>query len=193
MWPSDRPTAGITSADRTAALTASVTQGDRSKITEAGFDVRPGESPIVPVMLYNAKLAQDPDGLIVAVDKNGTVIGSVMSGYDGHRGWLYAVAVSPEHQGKRLGEALVRAALAAWNAGEGAVRRAGGQMPDSLEMKTMRPRLRDFMPGRKARDRRTPLITLVSKNRVQSASGIDSNALGSKMPRLFTRISTSPS
>jgi glycine C-acetyltransferase len=31
----------------------------RRLLTEAGFDVRPGESPIVPVMLYNAKLAQD--------------------------------------------------------------------------------------------------------------------------------------
>ena len=27
--------------------------------TEAGFDIKTGESPIVPVMLYNAKLAQD--------------------------------------------------------------------------------------------------------------------------------------
>jgi len=31
----------------------------RRLLTEAGFDVRPGESPIVPVMLYNARLAQD--------------------------------------------------------------------------------------------------------------------------------------
>jgi glycine C-acetyltransferase len=31
----------------------------RTLLTEAGFDVKPGESPIVPVMLYNAKLAQD--------------------------------------------------------------------------------------------------------------------------------------
>ena len=31
----------------------------RRLLTEAGFDIRPGESPIVPVMLYNAKLAQD--------------------------------------------------------------------------------------------------------------------------------------
>jgi glycine C-acetyltransferase len=31
----------------------------RSLLTRAGFDVRAGESPIVPVMLYNAKLAQD--------------------------------------------------------------------------------------------------------------------------------------
>jgi glycine C-acetyltransferase len=31
----------------------------RKLLTEAGFDIKEGESPIVPVMLYNAKLAQD--------------------------------------------------------------------------------------------------------------------------------------
>lgn len=31
----------------------------RSKIEEAGFDVKPGEHAIVPVMLYDAKLSQD--------------------------------------------------------------------------------------------------------------------------------------
>jgi glycine C-acetyltransferase len=31
----------------------------RGLLTDAGFDIKPGESPIVPVMLYNAKLAQD--------------------------------------------------------------------------------------------------------------------------------------
>ncbi|MBN1917835.1 MAG: glycine C-acetyltransferase [Verrucomicrobia bacterium] len=31
----------------------------RQGLTEAGFDLKEGESPIVPVMLYNAKLAQD--------------------------------------------------------------------------------------------------------------------------------------
>ncbi len=31
----------------------------RKLLTEAGFDIKAGESPIVPVMLYNAKLAQD--------------------------------------------------------------------------------------------------------------------------------------
>src|SRR6266487_2326929 len=37
-----------------------------------------------------------------------------------------------------------------------------------------------------------PLITLVSKKRCQSASVICSNGLGSKMPRLLTRISPLP-
>lgn len=31
----------------------------REKMTAAGFDIRPGEHPIVPIMLYNAKLAQE--------------------------------------------------------------------------------------------------------------------------------------
>lgn len=31
----------------------------RTGLVEAGFDVKPGESPIVPVMLYDAKLAQE--------------------------------------------------------------------------------------------------------------------------------------
>lgn len=31
----------------------------RTKMTEAGFDIKPGEHPIVPIMLYDAVLAQD--------------------------------------------------------------------------------------------------------------------------------------
>ena len=31
----------------------------REKITAAGFDIKPGEHRIVPIMLYDAKLAQD--------------------------------------------------------------------------------------------------------------------------------------
>jgi len=31
----------------------------RKGMTEAGFDIRPGDHPIVPIMLYNAKLAAD--------------------------------------------------------------------------------------------------------------------------------------
>ena len=35
------------------------TQYFRTKMTEAGFDIKPGVHPIVPVMLYDAKLSQD--------------------------------------------------------------------------------------------------------------------------------------
>lgn len=35
------------------------TQYFRKRITESGFEIKPGEHPIVPIMLYEAKLAQD--------------------------------------------------------------------------------------------------------------------------------------
>ncbi|MBL0884681.1 GNAT family acetyltransferase [Myceligenerans indicum] len=37
------------------------------------------------------------------------VVASVMAGLDGHRGWLYYVAVAPDRQGTGLGRAAVRA------------------------------------------------------------------------------------
>lgn len=37
----------------------------RSKMTEAGFDIKPGEHPIVPVMLYDAVLAQNFAGKLL--------------------------------------------------------------------------------------------------------------------------------
>ena len=47
--------------------------------------------------------------LIVAEDEEG-VVGSVMVGHDGHRGWLYYLAVAPTQQRRGLGRALVREA-----------------------------------------------------------------------------------
>ncbi|RMS56768.1 Acetyltransferase [Pseudomonas syringae pv. aceris] len=36
------------------------------------------------------------------------VVGTLLAGYDGHRGWLYSVAVDPQQRGKGLGTRLVR-------------------------------------------------------------------------------------
>ena len=44
--------------------------------------------------------------------EEGALVASVMVGHDGHRGWLYYVAVAPEFQGKGVGKATVRAAEA---------------------------------------------------------------------------------
>ncbi|SAK82186.1 GNAT family acetyltransferase [Caballeronia ptereochthonis] len=41
------------------------------------------------------------------------VIGTVMCGYDGHRGWVYSLAVTPSLRGRGYGSALMRHAEAA--------------------------------------------------------------------------------
>jgi ribosomal protein S18 acetylase RimI-like enzyme len=47
--------------------------------------------------------------VLVAEDSHGRIIGSVMVGHDGHRGWLYYVATAAEHRGQGIGRALVQA------------------------------------------------------------------------------------
>ena len=56
-----------------------------------------------------AKISFQPNLFFVAVN-DGIVEGSVMAGYDGHRGWLYAVAVSKSQRRSGLGTQLVREA-----------------------------------------------------------------------------------
>lgn len=56
-----------------------------------------------------AKLKVQPDLFIVA-EEAGEVVGTVMAGYDGHRGWLYTVAVRPTRQRKGIGSALLKEA-----------------------------------------------------------------------------------
>ena len=55
------------------------------------------------------KLDVQPDLFIVG-EKNGSIIGSVMAGYDGHRGWLYYLAVHPDWQQQKFGTMLVKEA-----------------------------------------------------------------------------------
>ncbi|MGM1016037.1 MAG: GNAT family acetyltransferase [Actinomycetota bacterium] len=35
------------------------------------------------------------------------ILGTVMAGYDGHRGWIYYLATSPQRRGEGIGRALV--------------------------------------------------------------------------------------
>ena len=43
---------------------------------------------------------------------NGALVASVMVGHDGHRGWVYYVAVDPDWRGQGLGRAIMTAAEA---------------------------------------------------------------------------------
>ncbi len=50
-------------------------------------------------------------GLLLLAVQNDRVIGSIIAGYDGHRGWLNLVAVLPEYQRQGVGKQLVEYAF----------------------------------------------------------------------------------
>lgn len=54
-------------------------------------------------------LRHDPGALIVA-ERNGSIVGSVIAGWDGWRGAIYRLAVDPGHRRGGLGQSLLRAA-----------------------------------------------------------------------------------
>ena len=89
------------------------TSHDRSAVIALWERVFPDDPPhSAPAKVFDAKLSMLDEMLFVAADGN-TVIGTAMAGYDGHRGWLYTVAVSPEHRRRGIGTALVRHAVGA--------------------------------------------------------------------------------
>ena len=51
-------------------------------------------------------MARDPDLFLVAVDDD-RVIGTVMGGYDGHRGWIYSMAVDERERHRGVGSVLM--------------------------------------------------------------------------------------
>ena len=57
-------------------------------------------------------------GELFVAEEAGRVVGSVMAGHDGHRGWLYYVAVDPTRRKSGLGRRLV-AHGEAWLGGQG--------------------------------------------------------------------------
>ena len=59
-----------------------------------------------PSMSVDLKAKQD-DGLFFIAIKNTIAIGCVMVGWDGHRGWIYSLAVNPEYRKLGVGKALM--------------------------------------------------------------------------------------
>ncbi|MGB8666156.1 MAG: GNAT family acetyltransferase [Serratia inhibens] len=59
-----------------------------------------------PEMDIERKLNHDPDLFLVA-EVGGEVVGSVMGGYDGHRGSAYYLSVHPDYRGRGIANALI--------------------------------------------------------------------------------------
>lgn len=55
------------------------------------------------------KMQVNPELFLVAEGVNGRILGTVMGGYEGHRGWINYLAVSPDCQGQGIGRALMAA------------------------------------------------------------------------------------
>ncbi|QDV15907.1 Acetyltransferase YpeA [Gimesia panareensis] len=59
-----------------------------------------------PAKDIERKIKVDPDLFLVG-ELSGLIVATVMGGYEGHRGWINYLAVSPAHQRKGLGRAIM--------------------------------------------------------------------------------------
>ena len=112
------------------------TRDDRSGVIALWERVFPDDPPHnAPAKVFDAKLATHDDMLFVATEED-AVIGTAMAGYDGHRGWLYTVAVSPDCRRRGIGAALVHQAVDAL--------RAAGCIKVNLQIRATNTAVRGF-------------------------------------------------
>ncbi len=68
----------------------------------------PGKAPHNdPATSIRLKCAADRNLFFVA-ELDGDIAGTVMGGYDGHRGWVYSLAVKPEWRCRGIATALIQ-------------------------------------------------------------------------------------
>jgi ribosomal protein S18 acetylase RimI-like enzyme len=80
---------------------------DAKEVAALWAEVFPDDPPHnAAAIVIPQKLALQPELFFVA-DQDGHVVGTIMAGYDGHRGWLYTVAVRPDYRRAGIGARLV--------------------------------------------------------------------------------------
>lgn len=83
---------------------------DRGKLISLWHNIFPNDPPHnEPSSVIDAKLAVDDLILIAEIEVE--IVGACIVGYDGHRGWLYAVGVSSKFRRNGIGGTLVKSAL----------------------------------------------------------------------------------
>lgn len=81
-------------------------EGDRDRLIRLWAESFPDDPPHnEPSRMIQAKLLID-DQIFVAEEKE-RIIGACMAGYDGHRGWLYSVAVATDQRRRGIGKSLI--------------------------------------------------------------------------------------
>lgn len=89
---------------------------DTAAVTALWEEVFPDDPPHnASALIIGQKMKCQPELLFVG-ELGGAIVGTVLSGYDGHRGWLYSVAVSPSCRRKGMGTKLIKHAETALNA-----------------------------------------------------------------------------
>lgn len=105
MLPTARDKAAIPLS--IAALAKDETEAAIALWRMAGL-TRPWNDPATDIALALAA----SDATILAARQPGRLVGTVMAGFDGHRGWIYYLAVAEDWRGCSIGKALVAAAEA---------------------------------------------------------------------------------
>jgi ribosomal protein S18 acetylase RimI-like enzyme len=90
---------------------------------------RPWNDPAADIALAR----QGSNAAVLLGRDSDAVVASVLVGHDGHRGWVYYVAVDPQHRKKGLGRAIM-AAAEEWLRARGILKLQLMVRPDNIQV-----------------------------------------------------------
>ena len=97
---------------------------------------RPWNDPAADIALAR----RGGNATILAGRHADAVVATVLAGHDGHRGWVYYLAVDPDHQRKDFGRAIM-AAAEGWLRAQGMAKVMLMVRPDNTQVRSFYDRL----------------------------------------------------
>lgn len=80
---------------------------DRAQVITLWREVFPPTAPHHDPAANIERKTAHGDGLFYVAEEDSLILGTVLVGYDGHRGWIYSLGVAPRARGRGLGSALL--------------------------------------------------------------------------------------